>query len=355
MEPWYSIDWFTIGQWQQFRFANSWILYTIPALPLLFLFRYLLSQGRSQKLNVSTGTYLYVNSLLGWLRFITPIAFFTGISLILVALARPQIVKEQRIEQSDGIDIMLALDVSSSMTETDLAPNRLAAARQMAQMFVKGRKNDRIGLVVFAGEAFSLCPLTTDYALLDQYIADLRENMIPTTGTAIGDALARCINRMRETEMPALADTASKKRTKVVILLSDGENTAGNLDPVTAAKLGRAFGIRIYTIAVGKVEPVAAARRDSLPDTPAVATSAVDEGVLKSIARIGNGSYFRATDAKRLETVFKEIDRLEKAPVRTQVYEHVQDFYRIYLYWAICFLLFTLFLKNTILANILED
>lgn len=350
MEPWYSIHWLTVEQWQQFRFANGWVLYTIPALPLLFLFRVLLGQGRSQKLNVSTGTYLYVNSLLGWLRFVTPASFFLGISLILVALARPQIVREQRIEQSDGIDIMLALDVSSSMTETDLAPNRLAAARQMAQMFVKGRKNDRIGLVVFAGEAFSLCPLTTDYALLDQYIADLRENMIPATGTAIGDAMARCINRMRETELPAVTDTTAKKRTKVVILLSDGENTAGNLDPVTAAKLGRAFGIRIYTIAVGKVEAGAAARRDSL-----LATSAVDEGVLKTIARIGNGNYFRATDAKRLETVFKEIDRLEKAPVRTQVYEHVQDFYRIYLYWAICFLLFTLFLKNTILANILED
>ncbi len=239
---------------------------------------------------------------------------------------------------------MLAMDVSSSMTEADLPPTRLAAAKRVAQTFINGRKNDRIGLVIFAGEAFSLCPLTTDYALLKQYLSELNEQMIPASGTAIGDALARCINRMRE-PMNATQDSteSGKKRSKVIILLSDGDNTAGNLDPVTAARLAKAFNIRIYTIAVGR------AIRSS------ASASTVDEGILKTIAGIGNGSFFRAADAGRLRAVFTQIDQLEKAPVRTLVYEDVQDQYRVYLYWAISFLLFALFLKNTIVGNVLQD
>ncbi len=271
---------------------------------------------------------------------------FIGISLLLFALARPQIVREQRDEQSEGIDIMLALDISSSMNETDLLPTRLSAARRVAQTFVNSRRNDRIGLVIFAGEAFSLCPLTTDYALVKQYLSDLNGQMIRTSGTAIGDALARCINRMRDRSI-SLADTtleqSDRKRSKIVILLSDGDNTAGNLDPVTAARLAKAFDIRLYTIAVGR-----AGR-----STRGAAT--VDEGILKTIATIGNGSFFRATDTGRLRAVFAQISRLEKAPVRVRVYEDVQDYYRIYLSWGIVFLLGALLLKNTIFGNVLED
>jgi Ca-activated chloride channel family protein len=278
-----------------------------------------------------------------------PVSVFAGMSFLLVALARPQIIREQREEESDGIDIMLAVDVSESMTARDLPPTRLIAARQLAQRFVNGRKNDRIGLVIFAGEAFSLCPLTTDYALVKQYLGDLNDQMILTSGTAIGDALARCINRMRDTPV-SVADTtqqsnnpAWQQRSKIIILLSDGDNTAGNLDPITAARLAKAFGIRLYTVAVGR------------PVSSETAASTVDEGVLKSIATIGNGSFFRATDTERLRAVFAQINRLEKAPVRIRAYEIVQDFYRIYLCWGITFLLFALLMKNSIFGNILED
>lgn len=359
MEPWYSLHWFDPAQWQQFRVVYPSALAFIPAILLLFALRYYLYRKTQQRLILSLSQLdpsqnqnRRARSYWSWLsglRYLLPVSVFIGTAFLLIALARPQIVREQRDEQSEGIDIMLAIDVSESMREADLPPTRLAAARRVAQRFINGRRNDRIGLVVFAGEAFSLCPLTTDYGLLKQYLSDLDTQMIPTSGTAIGDALARCINRMRDRSVLPVDTTLvqvtepEKGRSKIIILLSDGDNTAGNLDPVTAARLAKAFAIRLYTIAVGR--PVASA-------STAVT---VDEGILKTIATIGNGSFFRATDAKRLRTVFAQIDRLEKAPVRVRIYEDVQDYYRIYLYWGIAFLLFALALKTTIFGNVLED
>lgn len=358
MKPWYSLYWFSPELWDQFRFTNPLALYLIPGIGLLFALRYYLHRGSQQRLNMSLGATtnrkrtagLFGNlirveqTVISSLRYLLPISIFIAMGMLLIALARPQLVQMHREEQSEGIDIMLAIDVSESMTENDMPPTRLATARRVAQTFINGRKNDRIGLVIFAGEAFSLCPLTTDYALLKQYLSQLDAKMIQTSGTAIGDALARCINRMRDPAM-VVQDSAQlkKQRSKVVILLSDGDNTAGNLDPVTAARLAKAFGIRIYTIAVGRtVESRTAA-------------STIDEGILKTIADIGKGSFFRAADAGRLRAVFAQIDRLEKAPVRTIVYEDVQDYYRVYIYWGISFLLLALFLKNTIAGNVLED
>lgn len=357
MAPWYSLQWFSPAQIAQFYVANPLALALIPLVLLLFVVRHYLHRRAGQRLTVSLESMplgqgyrlpvLY--RLLSGLRYALPISVFVGISFVLIALARPQIVREQREEESDGIDIMLAMDVSESMTARDLPPTRLIAARRLAQQFVNGRKDDRIGLVIFAGEAFSLCPLTTDYALVKQYLGDLNDQMIRTSGTAIGDALARCINRMRDEPSRLPADTTGqgdergRQRSKIIILLSDGDNTAGNLDPVTAARLANAFNIKLYTIAVG---------RTVQSDTAALT---VDEGILKTIATIGNGSFFRATDTRRLRAVFAQINRLEKAPVRVRVYEDVRDYYRVYLYWGIAFLLFALLLKNTIFGNVLED
>lgn len=357
MEPWYSLHWFSPAQWQQFHIVHPLALSLIPAILVLFILRYYLHRKAQQHLTISLNeasqlgarrARLY-SSWLSRLRYLLPLSVFIGTALLLMALARPQIIREQRDEQSEGIDIMLAIDVSESMRETDLPPNRLAAARRVAQLFINSRKNDRIGLVIFAGEAFSLCPLTTDYGLLKQYLSELNTNMIRTSGTAIGDALARCINRMRDrTDSPMdstqfEAEQWGPQRSKIIILLSDGDNTAGNLDPVTATRLAKVFSIRLYTIAVGRPE--------ALP-TQAVT---VDEGILKTIATMGNGSFFRATDAKGLRSIFSQINRLEKAPVQVRIYEDIQDYYRIYLYWGISFLLFALFLKTTIFGNVLED
>jgi len=357
MNDWYDIRWLGWGQWQQYRFSNPLVLWGIPVVLLLFVLRYYLHRRSQQRLTISLEPILLRTAdgqpahrsatLLRGLRYVLPISVFLGVSLVLVALARPQIVREQREEESDGIDIMLAMDVSDSMTETDLPPTRLSAARRVAQSFVKGRKHDRIGLVVFAGEAYSLCPLTTDYDLVKQYLSDLNARMIRTSGTAIGDALARCILRLRPQTTADSTQTDSLRsgttRSKIIILLSDGDNTAGNIDPVTAARLAKAFDIRIYTIAVGK------------PITSALEAATVDEGILKTIAATGNGSFFRATDTRRLQVIFAQINRLEKAPVRVRVSEDVRDYYRIYLHWAIVFLLLALLLKCTIFGNVLED
>lgn len=359
MNEWYDIRWLSWGQWQQYRFANPLVLWGIPAVLLLFALRYYIQRRSQQRLTVSLNPILLQTAdgqsgqrsdrLLLGLRYLLPGCVFLGISLVLVSLARPQIVREQREEESDGIDIMLAMDVSDSMTETDLPPTRLAAARRVAQSFVKGRKHDRIGLVVFAGEAYSLCPLTTDYDLVKQYLSELNARMIRTSGTAIGDALARCILRLRPQTTADSTTTqtdsllAGTTRSKIIILLSDGDNTAGNLDPVTAARLASGFAIKIYTIAVGR------------PRASALGASTVDEGILKTIAATGNGSFFRASDTRRLQAIFAKINRLEKAPVRVRVSEDRRDYYRVYLHWAIVFLLLALLLKCTIFGNVLED
>ncbi|GAA4405820.1 VWA domain-containing protein [Nibrella viscosa] len=339
MAPWFSLRWFTPGQWQQFHFDHPLALYAIPAVLLLFGLRYLLHRGAGQRLSLSFSPRTsprrdLLDSVLNRLRYLLPLSAFMAVALILVALARPQIIREQKENQSEGIDIMLAMDVSSSMTEKDLKPDRLTAAKRVAQTFIADRQNDRIGLVIFAGEAFSLCPLTTDNALVKQYLNQVNHHIIRTSGTAIGDALARCINRMRE----------SHAKSKVVILLSDGDNTAGSLDPITAARLAKAFDIKVYTIVIGRP-----------PKGAASATQTTDEGILKTIASISEGSFYRAGDVGKLQRIFAEINRLEKAPVRTQVYQDVQDYYRVYLYWALAFLLLALLLKNTIFGNILED
>lgn len=351
-EPWYSPVWFSPQQWRAFQFDDRLALYGILGFGLLFLVRRLLHQRSRQQLNLSFSVNLgkgQPSSFWQWGRYLLPVSFLLGISCVLVALARPQIVRERREEQSPGIDIILAIDVSSSMAETDLKPNRLVAARIVAERFVSNRKNDRIGLVAFAGEAFSLCPLTTDYSLVKQYLGDLNQSLIAASGTAIGDALARCINRMRTTETSSLpAD--STLVSKVIILLSDGENTAGKLDPILVARLAKAYGIRIYTIAVGKSAAPTALASDSTRTR-----FVVDEGILKNIAQIGSGSFFRANDDKQLRQIFVQIDRLEKVPIRTRVYQDVQDFYRVYLYWALIFFLIALLLKSTIFGNILED
>ena len=340
--PWYSLYWLMPSTLQSFQYESSWALFFIPLIVSLFVFRQVLGRPYQQQLRMSVLELTGVRAG-GWMRFVSslrlllPLCVFLSISFLLIALARPQTVRQLREEQSAGIDIVLALDVSSSMMEADLKPNRLAAARQVAQAFVVGRQHDRIGLVVFAGEAYSLCPLTTDYALLGQYLRDLSPNLVRTTGTAIGDALARGINRLRD----------SPAQSRVLVLLSDGDNTAGNLAPLTVARLAAPFNVKIYTIAGGQ--------RPARADAGAGFAAQFDEGILKTIATVGRGYFFRATDVGQLRQVFARIDRLERAPIHVETYEDVQDQYRPYIYWGIAFLLLGLLLKNTALGNSLED
>ncbi len=329
MWDWFSIEWLTWQTLRSFVWSERLYLYGLIGVPLIFVLRWLFYNRGQQKLGLSLTRSQLNTDWVSYLRFIPPFFFSLGVVCVLLSLARPQRVLESKEQFSEGIDIMLAMDISESMLATDLSPNRLDAAKNVAHEFVKGRFQDRIGLVVFAGESFSICPLTTDYEMLDQYLNDINSNLIKTTGTAIGSALATCINRLRE--VPS--------KSKVAILLSDGDNTAGTLDPLTATDLAKSFGIKVYTIAVGGNGEEAK----------------VDESTLREIAKEGNGQFFRATDNQTLKNIFEQINRLEKVKVKDNVYRDVEDFYYIYLNWAMVFLLAAFFFKNTFIGNILED
>ncbi|GHB67807.1 VWA domain-containing protein [Persicitalea jodogahamensis] len=339
MENWLSLRWFGWEALGSFYWAHPYFLYAIPAIPLAFLLRTAFHRRSRQFLTIPYDAIETPNDWLTRLRYVQPVSIALALTFILLALARPQIITERTDRFSEGIDIMLLVDVSDSMLEKDLNPDRLTAAKQVARNFVRGRLQDRIGIIVFAGEAYSLCPLTTDYDLLYGFLEDLKPDMIRTAGTAIGSALAVGVNRMRD----------SRSQSKVAILISDGENTSGNLDPITAARLAKAFGVKIYTIAVGNT------RRTSTGDTLKIAAAQVDEGELQEIAAAGDGKYFRATDNTALVKVFTQINKMEKVQFKNVVFREVKDYYRVYLYWAVLLIILALATKSTFMSNILED
>jgi Ca-activated chloride channel family protein len=328
---------------QSFVFERFWLLYFIPAIPVLFLLRWLLFFKYRQKINIAFYDKKPPLELTQWLRFLPPGLLSIAMALVLFALARPQRTNDVYEQNSQGIEIMMVLDISESMLIEDFRPNRLESAKDIAIEFIKGRGQDRIGMVVFAGEAFSLAPLTNDYELLFQYIEDIDHTIIEKPGTAIGSALAVATNRMRETTSPS----------KVIILLSDGDNTAGNIDPFITAQLARAYNIKIYTIVVGKDGPVPYGK-DLLGNTQFVQNT-IDEGTLRRIAQIGGGKFYRAGSRNALSEIFRRINKLEKAEYKVNRYKQTNDYYQVYLIWAILFFLLWMLTKNTFMTNGLED
>ena len=281
--------------------------------------------------------------MLTWVRLVPEFLLAAVVALVLMALARPQRTNEKVEQWTEGIDIMLAIDISQSMQIEDFTPNRLEAAKDVARGFIKGRRQDRIGIVVFAGDAFSLAPLTTDYSLLNAYLDELNFDMIESRGTAIGSAMAVVTNRMRE----------SASKSKVCILLSDGDNTAGNIDPITAAELAAAYNIKTYTIVVGK-EGMVPYGKDFF-GRPNMVENTVDETTMRKIAEIGSGEFFRVTDQRALMEVFKRIDQLEKAEIKDTRFKDTSDFYFIYVRWAIALFLLWMLMKSSFVTNVLQD
>lgn len=278
------------------------------------------------------------------LRSALPYLRFLAIGALIVAFARPQIVEREEEIQTEGIDIMLALDISGSMRAEDFKPeNRLNVAKEVVVEFLDLVTNDRIGLVVFAGQAFTQCPLTLDYDVLRTMIARVEIGMIED-GTAIGTALANCVNRLRD----------SKAKSKVAIVLTDGENNSGKIDPETAAKVAEAMGVRVYTIRVGKEggapipvdHPVFGKTYARNPDGSLVLTK-IDEAALKRIAGTTGGQYFRATDAEALKKIYEEILDLERTKFQVKQFEKVQELYRWAAFPATLLLLLELLLVST--------
>ena len=265
------------------------------------------------------------------------------LGLFILALARPQKVNEEREFETKGVDIVIALDLSGSMLAEDFKPeNRIAVAKQEAIKFIRGRSNDRIGLVVFARDAFTQCPLTLDYDILTSLLNEVQLGMIPD-GTAIGMGIATAVNRLRE----------SDAKSKIIILITDGENNAGKIDPVTAAELARTFGIKVYTIGVGRGGLVPFPVNDPLFGKRYVQAKVdIDEFSLKRIADITGGVFFRARDPKSLSEIYSRINDLEKTEVKMKEYRNFDEIFPYFLIPALLLLILEALFKNTLLLRI---
>ena len=264
-----------------------------------------------------------------------------AITLLSIALARPQLTNRWSSESTEGIDIMMALDISGTMQAEDLKPNRLEAAKQVASDFVIARPNDQIGLVVFAGESFTQCPLTTDHAVLVNLFKSVKFGMIED-GTAIGLGLANAVNRMKD----------SPTKSKVVILLTDGSNNRGDIDPLTAAEIAKTFGIRVYAIGVGSHGQARVPVQTPMGVQYMTMDSEFDETTLQNIASTTGGQYFRATDNNSLKQIYEQIDQLEKTKLRVREYAKHTDTFAPFLIAALLCLLAEILLRYFVLRTI---
>lgn len=261
---------------------------------------------------------------------------------IIIILARPQTRDSWRTSSTEGTDIILALDISSSMLARDFKPDRFEAAKKVASKFVLGRESDNIGIVIFAGESFTAVPMTTDRSLLVNYINDISMNMLED-GTAIGDGLATSINRIKD----------GKAKSKSIILLTDGSNNTGNVAPITAAEIAKKYGIKVYTIGVGKNGNAPFPQQNMFGRIEYVNMPVViDEETLKNIASITGGVYFRATNNNVLNEIFDEIDKLEKTEMDVKHFSHTEDNYMPWALLALALFLIEIVLRHTLLRTI---
>lgn len=277
-----------------------------------------------------------------YLRHVPFVLRMIAIALVIVILARPQSTNSWQNSSTEGIDIMMAIDISSSMLAQDLRPNRLEAAKNVAAAFINGRPNDNIGLVVFSAESFTQCPLTTDHAILLNLFKNIQSGMIED-GTAIGLGLANAVSRIKD----------SQAKSKVIILLTDGSNNRGEIAPVTAAEIAKTFGIRVYTIGVGtKGEaPYPFRLPGGMIQTQMIPVD-IDEPTLKQIATTTGGQYFRATDNASLKEIYSEIDQMEKTKINVREYSKKQEEYKNIALILFALLLLELLLKHTLLKKI---
>ncbi|MCG9912027.1 MAG: VWA domain-containing protein [Flavobacteriales bacterium] len=266
-----------------------------------------------------------------------------AIALFIMALARPRGSVGIRDVKTEGIDIMFALDISASMLAKDFKPDRLQASKEIAVDFIKKRPDDRIGLVIFAGESFTQCPLTSDHSVLINLFSDVKTGMVQD-GTAIGDGLATAVSRLKN----------STSKSKVIILLTDGVNNRGNIAPVTAGEIAKTFGVRVYSIGVGTMgkalSPVAM-YMDGAYQYDYIDVK-IDEPTLTQISEVTGGRYFRATDNESLKDIYTEIDQMEKTLFKVKEFEHKPDRYFWVLAAGLLFLLLEFILKNTVYRGI---
>ncbi|NLX80354.1 MAG: VWA domain-containing protein [Proteiniphilum sp.] len=276
-----------------------------------------------------------------YLRHLPFVLRMAAIALLIIAIARPQAIDSWEESETQGIDIMLAMDISGSMLAQDLQPNRLEAVKKVASEFITDRKNDNIGLVIFAGETFTQCPMTTDHKVLLNLLNEVDFGMIED-GTAIGLGLANSVNRLKDSE----------SKSKIIILLTDGSNNRGQIAPMTAADLAQSYGIRVYTVGAGTkgtaptpVQTPFGIRMQNMPVD-------IDEDVLTEIANLTGGRYFRAVDNESLREIYQEIDKLEKYLISVQNVSRKQELFLPYALIALALTFIELILRRTWLRTI---
>lgn len=326
-------------------FSN--IAYLLLFIPLIAYVAWYLLVGKGLKPSMKVSTTLpFAGKVKSYKNYLVHVPFASrviALSLLIIVLARPQLTSEWEEKDIEGIDIMLATDVSTSMLAMDLQPNRLEAAKEVAQDFIAGRPNDNIGLTIFAGESFTQCPLTIDHIALANMLSavdcDIAAKGIIADGTAIGMGIANSVSRLKD----------SKAVSKVIILLTDGINNRGEITPEASAEMAKEFGIRIYTIGVGTD------KKEAPYPTPYGSMNVpveIDEKTLGNIAEATGGRYFRATDKQSLRDIYSEIDKLERTKLNVQQYQEYEELYQLFALLAILFLMIELLLRYTVLRRI---
>ena len=325
-------------------FANPEFFWLLLLLPLMLLWYWF--WNKKSQANVTFSTTIAFKKTKSWSDALYHLLFvlrMIAIALIVVALARPQTHSENaKTKITDGIDIVMAIDVSASMLSQDLKPNRFEALKKVASQFVKDRPNDRIGLVIYAGESYTKTPVTTDKSIILNALSEITYGQIED-GTAIGMGLATAVNRLKE----------SKAKSRVIILLTDGVNNTGFIDPQTAAELAAEYGIKVYTVGIGTngmaLSPYALNADGSI--IYRMQQGDIDEPLMKKIAQVTKGRYFRATNNQKLQQIYDEINQMETTKIEEFKYTEVDEKFRWWVLVAGFLLLLEFVLKHTLLRN----
>lgn len=328
------------------EFVNKEFFWLLLALPLAILWYVFKNKKQTAELKISSlKGFKVTSSWLPKLRHLLFVLRLTALALLITALARPQTVDvSTKTKTTRGIDIVMAIDVSASMLAKDLSPNRLEALKEVASDFIKGRPNDRIGLVEYAGESYTKTPITSDKAIVLRSLASVKYNTIIEGGTAIGMGLATAVNRLKD----------SKAISKVIILLTDGVNNSGFIDPKIASELAVEYGIKVYAIGLGTngmaLTPIAIDPRTGNFQYGRSQVE-IDEALLKEIANATGGQYFRATNNKKLEEIYSEINKLEKTEIEEFKFYNYEEKYRPLVLLAGLLLLLELLLRYTVFRS----
>jgi Ca-activated chloride channel homolog len=335
-----------IPSFADISFKNPELLWLLVLMPLIVAYHIFLHRKNMPQLRYSSvaGVKRAVGGGKAWLTHVPAALRTLAVGLLILAVARPQSSSSWQDVTTEGIDIVLCLDISGSMLAEDFKPNRLEASKKVAQNFLQGRPNDRVGLVIFAAESFTQCPLTTDHSILLNLFQDVKTGMLED-GTAIGLGLATSVQRLKDSEAVS----------KVVILLTDGDNNAGSIAPMTAAEIAREFGVRVYTIGVGTRGTAPFPFTDPFGRTVYQDMEVrINEPLLKEMAQMTGGKYFRATDNAALEAVYTEIDALEKSKIDVTEYRKRKEEFLPFAVLALLLVLLEIGVRNTLLRSIIS-